>query len=541
MIKLPDRDHMKKIIAVMFSAIMVLTGSMSGPSCVEWNTYAQEASSETVYDWQDLTKSGAVRVIKEAKDFSEYYENEIVSPVDGTDGLTFTFAMEAGMGSFSPSTFKLNNMPYIKLLDKAGNVVAGEGSDTELELNEELSHGKQGDDKKTASIVIEAEKDALEGGEYVLYFGPEIRGNNVAKILGVPVRFDFTYEVVPELGSMISEAKEFSGSMETYTDESEARPGQYPASALEELEAEIKNAETCNSEDKDEQEKKEAARRLYNKLQDTRKSVFTGIESISVTAPADQVYTGDTGTAAADVVSVPDRSDLKTVKWSVTPEDGCISIDPDTGEWSAGYAGTAVIKAVTTCGSRENKTAEKTVTVKNSKYETGENDKTASVEVSISSGQSLESVVSKAASGRDTGRLRVITRRGAALTEEDISYINDIKTLEVLDLADAAADKLRISNSSVRKIYLPDDLETLDEGMFTGCTSLEYTEIPASVTSVDSSAFTGCYALDPVLVVKAPVIPGFINGEKDSGFADCSITSVSVPYRCGTDYSNASG
>ena len=561
--KISYRDNAKKIIAVLLAAIMILTGSMSATAYSAWETYAQEASSEMAYDWQglgnptstndvnriflkeicgqDLTKSGAVRVIREAKNFSEYYENEIVDPVDGTEGLSFVFAMQSGMGNFTPSTFKLNNMQHIKILDKAGNVVAGEGSDTEVKLNETLSHGKTGDDKKTASIVIEAEKGAIEGGEYVLYFGSDICGNNTAKILGVPVRFDFTYEVVPELSRMVSEAKAFAGSMETYADEAKAQPGQYPASALEDLESEIKNAEDCNSDDKGEQEKKDAARRLYYKLQDTRKSVFAGIASISVTAPADQVYTGDTGTAVADVVSVPDRSDLKTVKWSVTPEDGCISIDPDTGEWSAEYAGTAVIKTVTTCGSRENKTAEKTVKVKNSKYETGENDKAASVEVSIGSGQSLESVVSKAASGRDTGRLRVITRSGACLTEEDISYINGIRTLEVLDLADASADTLKISNSSVKKIYLPDDLETVDERMFTGCDALEHTEIPASVTSVDSRAFAGCYALDPVLVVRAPVIPGFINGEKDGGFADCSITSVSVPYRCGTDYSNSAG
>ena len=41
-------------------------------------------------------------------------------------------------------------------------------------------------------------------------------------------------------------------------------------------------------------------------------------------------------------------------------------------------------------------------------------------------------------------------------------------------------------------------MESVDEGMFTGCTALEYTEIPASVTSVDSRAFAGCYARDPM-------------------------------------------
>ena len=52
------------------------------------------------------------------------------------------------------STFKLNNMPYIKILDKAGNVVAGEGSGTELKLNEKVSHGKQGADKNSRSRQV---------------------------------------------------------------------------------------------------------------------------------------------------------------------------------------------------------------------------------------------------------------------------------------------------------------------------------------------------------------------------------------------------
>lgn len=46
--------------------------------------------------------------------------------------------MEAGTGTFPLSEFKLNNMSYIKLLDKAGNVSACEGSDTELMLERDF-------------------------------------------------------------------------------------------------------------------------------------------------------------------------------------------------------------------------------------------------------------------------------------------------------------------------------------------------------------------------------------------------------------------
>lgn len=550
---------MKFIKKILFVLIAVsLTVSCSVPivsNNISAVAFADEAAGS--YTWQGLgnpdspaninqillKEPGAdrIEVVHTAQGYDDYYENRITAPVDGSKGVSFTFAMSSGMGNFMPSTFNAKCMNHIKILHEDRSVAAeydsGNGS---LHLNEELSHGKTGDDKSSASVVIEVDKGILPEGSYILQFDKDVCGNNTMKILGVPIEFHFELEVVPELAEMLNEVNDFIGEIKTFADGEQSEPGAYPESALTELQTKIDKAaktaeETDPENEEDKATRKAAAAELYNAFKAFKEQVVVKVSAMNIAQPGESVFVGDTGTAKVQISVIPDEEKYKSVAWSVSPEDGCISINSETGEWSAKYAGSADIIA-TSDADGSSVVSSRTVTVKD------RNENVA--EIYIGQKDTLESLVEKRFGIQPLEKLKVYTASGVTLSAQDIEYINGMSGLVKLDLFKADCSEIKLANSSLQTVILPESITTVGKDTLSGCTGLQKIEIPASVKSISCEAFAGCTNLSGELSVWGVTPPELTERDSISGnklFIGCNISSIKVPYKSSEDYKNAEG
>ena len=75
-----------------------------------------------------------------------------------------------------------------------------------------------------------------------------------------------------------------------------------------------------------------------------------------------------------------------------------------------------------------------------------------------------------------------------------------------------------------RDTIIPQDISSIGEGAFYGCTGLTNITIPDSVTSIGTSAFYGCTGLTNV------IIPTSVTSIKNSAFARCTgLTDITIP------------
>ncbi|MDO4485589.1 MAG: leucine-rich repeat protein [Bacillota bacterium] len=557
--------RIKRILSIVIALTLLVSCSIPAVS------FAEEV--DIAYGWQGLGNPDSpsninqillkvpgadqIKVVHVARDYDDYYENRIVEPIDGSEGVSFTFAMSSGMSNLNPedpdsfNKFISNNMNRIKILDEDRNIAAEyDGGKGDLYLNIEDSNGKIGDDKSTASIVIGVEKGVLSEGHYILQFDKNVCGNNTDKIIGVPIEFHFELKVVLELAELLKEVNEFidNDKFKTYTDGEQGVAGFYSNSFLvDQLNPQIDEAsdieKNTDPEKGDDKAKREAAAKaLYDAFKEFKETVIVKVNSVSITQPGESVFVGDTGTAKAEVSTTPDERKYRTLEWSVIPEDGCVSIDSETGEWSANYAGSADIVATSTSGTKwdesnaNNKTIKKAVIVNESE--------TGVVEICMRESGTLESLINKRAGAQQVEALKVYTASGATLSESDIIYINGLNGLTKLDLSNADCSEVKLANSSLETVILPKNLATVGEGAFSGCTGLRKIEIPASVKSISCSAFNGCKALLGELSVWGVTPPELTEQETISGtklFNGCGITSIKVPFRSSGDYKNADG
>ncbi|MGN1033609.1 MAG: InlB B-repeat-containing protein [Intestinibacter sp.] len=123
-----------------------------------------------------------ITVIEET---DEHYLNQINTPYDAAEDVTFVFTMSAGINAFGDgSNFRANAFPHIKIYDEnMQNVVSeydgGNGTLKYIGFADRY-------------ITIGVDKGVLKPGNYVIYFGKDVCGNNIAKTLQVPVIFKFT-------------------------------------------------------------------------------------------------------------------------------------------------------------------------------------------------------------------------------------------------------------------------------------------------------------------------------------------------------------
>ncbi len=78
--------------------------------------------------------------------------------------------------------------------------------------------------------------------------------------------------------------------------------------------------------------------------------------------------------------------------------------------------------------------------------------------------------------------------------------------------------------AKLKEVVIGNNVSSIPDNAFKGCTSLTSVPIPASVTSIGSSAFSGCTSLTSV------TIPNSVTSIGDYAFEDCdSLSSVTIP------------
>ena len=103
----------------------------------------------------------------------------------------------------------------------------------------------------------------------------------------------------------------------------------------------------------------------------------------------------------------------------------------------------------------------------------------------------------------------------SATGEGVITFENEITTI---------GDWAFFGCSSLTSVAIPDRVTTIGNWAFDGCSSLTSVTIPDSVTTIGSSAFSGCSGLTGV------TIPNSVTTIGSSAFSDCSsLTSITIP------------
>lgn len=519
---------------VVLAVIVLLTGLLSGSA-----VFADETAE---YGWQGIGAKGAakanhlkmlepshIRVLHTAKDQNDSYINQIQEVVDGAEGLQFAFTMDSGMNSFGKGeNFQKNCMPNIKIWNAEETRIVAEYGDGEgpLAFYPELSHSANKSAGDEGRIVIGVQADILETGDYVLVFGAEVCGNNTANILGAPVKFKFSLRSVPDLETMIQRTEEFLQTAESFGQESSSAGsretwGKYPQQAIRELTEALEKAKGQTGD--------AAAEALYEQFQKCKNSVSVGITDIAVEGIETSLQVGDRGQVQASVTSVPDEAAYQEVTWSVSPSDGCLSVDTEDGTWTANYPGTAVLTAAS---SRTNFKKSINLTVQRP---------AEGVSVCISKAGTLQQTVEKAAKKSDPVTcLKVATAPGASLGQSDLQYIKSLSQLKTLDLLNAECSQFECpSNQTLEKILLPKTLTKIGARAFDGCTALREIEIPASVTSIGEQAFRGCISLPETMNVWNIEPPAI--GSLDAIFENTEVAFIQAPYGCTKTYEQAAG
>ena len=575
-------NNIKKIYAIIIVILMLFSIMPTVP------VYA-----EVEYGYQGLT--GIVETDKGAKDYNnikliepsditvlktgskpgEYFLNRINTIIDGSTGrIDFSFSMTAGMnnigepGNWNFFNNNLNPDPEqdsklagkktqvnIYAIDKDDEYTGEDWSANKTPLINYNLGNLFIDDNKTYANITNGDgtgrialytNKVLESGDYILEFGAETCGNNVEKILGVPVAFRFTVkgkytfdEAKNEAQSLYDEAYNNTGNeIGEYRDD---------GTRLAELKQAIDEASALTSESTVE-ERDSAAEKLSNAIEKLKKVQVVDIEFGEITGISESVGVGGSGTADVAVnVNPSGNGDFKRYTYETSDN---IQIDSKTGAWTALWEGAGWIK-VTSKWHEENPESvpdgKNVATKKRSVYVNAENDVLALgiPKGSTDDGKSmLQTVTEKAINAGvsiNTKKLKIYTARGAELESEDFAYIRDtFSDANYIDISKASVALLPNGAfqgmTSLETIKLPDKLSKISTCAFKGCNSLKDVCISSGVTFIGDEAFFGCESLDgAVLTIKA-VTPPEVTQYPSDAFGEVKPSIIKVPYGCGIDY-----
>lgn len=113
-----------------------------------------------------------------------------------------------------------------------------------------------------------------------------------------------------------------------------------------------------------------------------------------------------------------------------------------------------------------------------------------------------------------------VTSIGKSAFENCIS----LKKVTMFDGITKIGERAFFGCSSIDNIYVPNGIETIEESQFDGCSSLVYISIPETVVEIKDNAFAGCLSLSEM------VLPEEITSIGANAFADCqSLDSISIP------------
>ena len=576
-----NRTHVYTLIIIL----MLFLSGISVTSSYAETEYGYQGLTGTVETTQGIKEYNNIKlvypseitVLHTASKPGGYFLNKINTPVDGTAGrIEFAISMTAGMNNIGNAEdgwnfykYNLNPDPkYDERLEgrktqvniyalKSGEQYTGEDwSKNRTPLVSNDLGNLHIDDAKTkpnetngdgsGRVTLYTEK-ILESGEYILEFGALTCGNNVQKVLGVPVAFQFTVEGKMTFDEALTEAKRVCQDVESNTGNQVGQYRDTDGSRLAKLKSAIASAEKLNEQSTVE-ERDAAADKLNEAIEELKKVRIVDISFADISGVGSSISVGASGTAGTKATTEPAMTG-SVKKYSFEASDN-IQIDARTGEWTALWEGDGWIK-VTSVWHRDNKAsipdgktpASKTVKV-NVKSEKG----TLALGVPKSSSGSdvsmLQYVAEKAAASGvslDTDSLRIYTARGAELNKADFDYIRtelsklvsvDISKADVSEIPSGAFQGMR----SLKTVKLPDGLGRISARAFKDCSALKNICISSGVTSIGAEAFSGCKALNGGIITVKAVTPPDVTVYPDDAFAGIKPAEIKVPYGCGNDY-----
>ena len=517
-----------KLFVILMAIIMAVAMLPVSPVYAEGSTYDYQPENAKQNDTNSLKMTTPSDITFLKKENGKYV-NQINGTLDGSSdsGISFSFSLTAGMGTFSETNFIERNMPQISIYDAEGNVAArysdGNGSLKYL-----------GNDNSTGVRILEVGVDqgVLDSGDYTIVFGKDICGNNTSKTLGSDIVFQFTVKASGDLEAMIEKAEAFLASVQV----TDGEPGGYPAEARTALQTAIVKAEgVLNSGSGDTEQ---ASEELYQALKTFKNSRIIQINNITISGISDTLSVGDSGKVSAEVSVEPNEAQYKKVTWSVVkdnttnePADNLI-LDSETGEWIAAYNGTVYVKAAS--ASNPEKIEYKKVTISSPEGSVAVN-KTDETDT-------LEELINKTGiSGKDITSVKVYTSGSCKLSDTDVAYLNGLTNLQILDLGNAylagIGEKAFEGHRNLTTAVLPDTVASIGSYAFRDCPKLKNIDIPFSVSSLGSGIFDGCTSLNSTLKVMAAAPPALSEGASLGG----TINNIMVPNSCAKDYEAADG
>ena len=126
----------------------------------------------------------------------------------------------------------------------------------------------------------------------------------------------------------------------------------------------------------------------------------------------------------------------------------------------------------------------------------------------------------------------LVSKTGTVTISDDVTTINDyafagcssLTSITIPSGVTNIGDYAFAGCSSLTSITIPSSVNEISPGTFSGCSSLISVTVPSNVTTIGSSAFSGCSSLTSI------TIPSGVLSIKNNAFSDCSsLTSVSIP------------
>lgn len=505
------------------------------------------AGEQTPYDFQGMKENfvklltpSDITVVRTAKsvDDGEYFLNRINTEINGLERVEFDFTFKAGMNQFDEEMFLGVNFPQVNIYQGTYEQSRGKAPIASYQEGrgdlKYFGYVKDPDTNVKTRITIGTDGDVLKrSGVYTLVFGPNIRGNNEAKLLGVPVAFEFTIKGKFDLPDILDKAKAALESAQIG-----GGSGQYPQEAADRLKTAIAEAQAqLENPNASGEEKAAAADRLTDALDTFEAQRVVNISSLTVSGVPKNLTVGQTGKAEAAVSVSPNEERYKGVNWTASEN---ITINRK-GEWCVNYEKSGSFVAAETVTLDSASGAAK-------KVELPVNVSAASADgallVNVPAGQSLRDMVTLAAGNPGSvKKLKVMTSKHVSLVQDDIRWMRDnLKAAESLDLSQASIPSFPGSAfagcTALQKIRLPETLTEIPTQCFKGCTNLSDITIPARVKNVAYEAFKDCTNLSDTIEVFGVYPPAYC--EVPDCFNGVKKTFV-VPYGCKEVYQKAPG
>ena len=472
------------------------------------------------------------------------FVNQINETLDGNEPIEFKFIMSAGQNQYNETNFINQSMPQIHIYNKNESKIVASYSNGSGKLKYLGGQSNSGKHDGSGWIKVGINSNALDPGDYILYFGPNIGGNNPDKILGVYLKFKFTIEGLA-LSEALEEVEALTSTDKVIADQgaiiSDEAWGKYPESAKDILLTAADTArEVYENQDANEDEQKAAAQTLSDAIDVYKKTRYIKIEGLQISSAKPQTITvGEKGVATATVDSNPDETQYKNVEWTASDN---ISIDKSTGEWQVNLGGESCITAtaITATTNKEEKE------VDSWKFDVSQYDSSGMLCVNIPSRMyDIQKMLELTGENLNEIKALKITASGdTTFTTDELKYVkNNLPNLKKLDIKNSkltVIEPIMFENcTKLETIVLPTGTTTIGMRAFSGCTNLKDITLPPALDSIDEKAFENCTSLSENLKVFAAKPPKLSTSSGKHSFEGSSVKSITVPYICKEDYADS--